>query len=86
VYKSYLEIGVRNFIKGFVSKQPFFGLKGDEFKFYREIVSFIYEFDSTKECRISKQSISNLKKQKTKNKKQKTKTTYKINLFVEGKK
>ena len=73
MYKSYLEIGVRNFIKGFVSKQPFFGLKGDEFKFYREIVSFIYEFDSTKECRISKQSISNLKNKK-KNKKQKPPT------------
>lgn len=44
VYKSFLEIGVRNFIKAYVAKESFLGLKGDEFKSYRELRTFIYYF------------------------------------------
>jgi hypothetical protein len=65
-YRSYLEVGVRNFIKGCVSKESYFGLRGDEFKSYKELMSFIYDFESTKgiklsKVKISEQSISNLK-------------------------
>lgn len=67
-YKSYLDVGVRNFIKSYVAKQPLFGLRGDEFKSYKELLAFINEFDSTKlknfNVKISKQSISNLKHRK----------------------
>jgi len=60
-YKSYLEIGVRNFIKGYVSSEQVFGLKGDEFKTYNDWIFFIYDFKSSKgvrlSLRISKQSI-----------------------------
>jgi hypothetical protein len=66
VYNSFLEVGVRNFIKGCVSKVPYFGLRGDEFKCYKELMTFIYDFGSTKgikltDVKISEQSISNLK-------------------------
>ena len=67
VYKSYLEIGIRNFIKGFVCKEPCFGLRGDEFKSYSELMFFIFDFESVKNIKfpksikISEQSISNLK-------------------------
>jgi hypothetical protein len=65
-YRSYLEVGVRNFIKGFTAVEPYFGLRGDEFKSYRELMSFIYDFESTKgiklsNVKLSEQSISNLK-------------------------
>lgn len=60
-YISYLEVSVRNFLKGYLAKEPRFGLKGDEFVCYREIISFIYGFESAKDIKVSKQSISNLK-------------------------
>jgi hypothetical protein len=71
-YINFLEVGVRNFIKGFVSKTPYFWLRGTEFKYSHEIISFISEFDSSKEfnfngknkIKISRQSISNLKNRK----------------------
>lgn len=65
-YKSFLEIGVRNFIKGCVANESFFGLKGDEFKTYGELIAFIYDFKSTKavSLKLTKQSISNLKHRK----------------------
>ena len=43
-YKSYLEVGVRNFIKGYLAEFPCFGLKGSEFKRYNDLISFIYGF------------------------------------------
>jgi hypothetical protein len=52
---------VRNFIKGYVSSEQVFGLKGDEFKTYNDWIFFIYDFKSSKgvrlSLRISKQSI-----------------------------
>jgi hypothetical protein len=68
VYKSFVEIGVRNFIKACVAKESYFGLKGDEFKTYGEIIAFINDFKSTKAVnftiKVTKQSISNLKHRK----------------------
>jgi hypothetical protein len=64
VYRNYLEIGVRNFLKGYLSEHPFFDLTGTEFKNSRELMDFIYGFDLTKSVRLSKQSISHLKHRK----------------------
>lgn len=63
-YKSYLDVAVRNFIKGYLSKETCFGLKGDEFKTYKDLMNFIYGNVSAKDVRLSKQSISNLKHRK----------------------
>jgi hypothetical protein len=63
-YRSYLEVAVRNFLKGYLSKEPCFGLKGTEFKRSKDIISFIYGNVSAKDVRISDQSISNLKHRK----------------------
>ena len=60
-YKSKIEVGVRNFVRGYLAKDPLFGLKGNEFKFYRDIINFIIGCDHTKEVKISKQTISYLK-------------------------
>lgn len=69
VYNNYLEIGVRNFIKGYVAKEPMFGLTGTEFKTSTELITFITEFDSSKvtdikgmlKIKVSRQSIWNLR-------------------------
>lgn len=68
IYNNYLEIGVRNFIKGYVSREPMFGLTGTEFKTSTEIINFISEFDSTEakisgllKIKVSRQSIWNLR-------------------------
>jgi hypothetical protein len=64
VYKSKIEIGVRNFIKGYLSKVPCFGLKGSEFSSYGEIIHFIFGFDHAKCVKITRHSISHLKQRK----------------------
>lgn len=63
-YKSSLEVGVRNFIKGYYSKNEKFGLKGTEFKNSTDIISFINGITPTKDLKISKHSISKLKNRK----------------------
>lgn len=60
-YRSYIEVGVRNFIKGYLAKEPCFGLKGTEFKGYKELISFIYGFDQSDGVKVSKSSVSHLK-------------------------
>jgi hypothetical protein len=60
-YKSSLEIGVRNFIKAVYSTNEKFGLKGKEFRYIHELISFIYGFESTKHIKISLNSVSKLK-------------------------
>lgn len=60
-YRSFLDVAVRNFLKGYLAKEPLFGLKGSEFDRYQDIMSFIYGFELAKDIRLSKQSISNLK-------------------------
>jgi len=64
IYKSYLEVGVRSFLKRYLAEKPFFGLKGNEFKGYKELISFITGYDQTNGIKISKQSISALKHRK----------------------
>lgn len=61
VYKTYLEVGVRNFIKGYLSKEPCFCLTGSEFPSIKALISFIFGFMPTKGLKISKTSVSNLK-------------------------
>lgn len=61
LYKSRLEIGVRNFIKGYYSSNETYGFTGTEFRYAREIIDFIYGIESTKSLRLSLSSISKLK-------------------------
>ena len=63
-YRCYLEVGVRNFLKGYLSKAPCFGLQGCEFALVKEIINFIHGFEPAKSIRISPASISNLKHRK----------------------
>ena len=65
VYKSGLDVGVRCFIKGYLAKTPCFGLRGDEFQSYVDLINFILGFDQAKGVKISRQSISNLKRKQT---------------------
>jgi hypothetical protein len=63
-YKTFLEVGIRNFIKGYFSLLPCFGLKGTEFKRYQDLIDFIYGFYQAKDVKLSKQSISQLKRRR----------------------
>lgn len=63
-YKSYIEVGIRNFIKGYLSKEPCFGLNGTEFLSYGEIMHFIFGFDHAKCVKLTRHSISHLKQRK----------------------
>jgi hypothetical protein len=64
VYKDFLELAVKNFIKGYLNIEPLFGLQGNEFKNYKELKEFILAYEPAKHIRISSQSISNLKHRK----------------------
>ena len=63
-YRSYIEVGVRNFIKGYLAKEPCFGLKGTEFLSYNDLIQFIHGFDHSKNVKLSRQSVSQLKHKK----------------------
>lgn len=63
-YKTNLEIGVRNFIKAYYSQNENFGLKVGEFKYYKDIISFISGYSQTKGIKLSSTSISNLRHRK----------------------
>jgi hypothetical protein len=60
-YRTKLEIGVRNFIKAFYSNNNNFGMRGDEFKLTKDLISFIYGYSPAKDVKISVSSISHLK-------------------------
>ena len=64
VYKTGIEVGVRNFIKAYYGVSEKFGLRGDEFRNTKEIISFISGDKSTKGIKISRHSISKLKNRK----------------------
>lgn len=64
VYKQFLDLAVKNFIKGFLNKEPLFGLQGNEFKNYKELKYFIHAYEPAKNISISTQSLSNLKHRK----------------------
>lgn len=51
----------KEFYEGYLAKEPYFGLRGDDFKSVKELMSFIYGFEFLKNIKLSKQSISNLK-------------------------
>lgn len=61
VYKTFLEVGVRNFLKGYLSKEKCFGLLGNEFLTVTALISFILGFVPAKGLKISHGSVSNLK-------------------------
>lgn len=63
-YKSKIEVGVRNFIKGYFSLNEKFGLVGNEFKNVKELITFISGDKSTQGIKISRHSISKLKNRK----------------------
>lgn len=66
-YKSVIEVSIRNFIKGYFNNEgSLFGLNGNEFKGYNEIIEFVKEFTNTNGIKynITKKSISNLKNRK----------------------
>lgn len=58
IYRSYLELAVRNFIKGLLSNPQKFNLN-TEVTSYSDLIKFVKDFDN--EIKITKQSISNLK-------------------------
>lgn len=60
-YKSSVEVGIRNFIKAFYSTNEKFGLKGTEFRYTKDLITFIYGHESAKGVKLSSSSISNLK-------------------------
>jgi hypothetical protein len=62
LYKTKMEIGVRNFIKGYYSNN--FGLLGNEFKYAQDLINFIYGNKSAKKVKITTASISKLKNRK----------------------
>lgn len=57
--KNYEDIAIRNFIKVYFYNPRDYGLRGDEFSNYSEIIQFIQNFKP--KFKISKSSISNLK-------------------------
>ena len=70
-YNNTLEIAVRNFIKAlhntderFNFNGERFGLKGNVFVCYNDLINFISDFKSTKDIKYTKQAISNLKNRK----------------------
>jgi len=63
-YKTCLEVGVRNFIKAYYSKNEKFGFKGNEFKRVKDIIDFIYCDKQTRSIKITTQSISKLRNRK----------------------
>jgi hypothetical protein len=63
-YKTNIELGVRNIIKAYYSKNESFGLRRDEFKYVKDLISFIYDAKSTKGIKISTTSVSKLKNRK----------------------
>jgi hypothetical protein len=65
-YKSGLEIGIRNFIKAYYSKNENFGLKGTEFRYVKDMITFISGYESTKvnKIKISTHSITRLRHRK----------------------
>ncbi len=62
VYKSSVELAVRNYIRGLYADPPMYGLNND-FENYRELIDFIHCYD--KNIKVSKDSISKLKNRKT---------------------
>lgn len=60
-YKSYIDLAVRNFIRGLLSNPPLYNLK-NEFTSYSELVEFVQGYDD--KIKLSKSSISHLKGRK----------------------
>jgi len=59
-YKSYKEVAVRSFIKGYFSRK--YNLKGNEFRSYDELIKFVQCYDE--KYKITKSNLSTLKNRK----------------------
>jgi hypothetical protein len=61
--KTILESAVRSFIKGLLAEKPMFGLDRhkDEFKTYKEIISFLKSYEKIGKMTLTPNSISKLK-------------------------
>lgn len=62
-YKDYIDLAIRNFVKGLLSDPVKYNLNKAklELKSYNDIIKYIKDFDDKKVFKISKSSISNLK-------------------------
>lgn len=63
-YKSYIETGVRTFVRACLSDDNRMGLPKNIFPNYRDMIEFINGHPVTSPVKISKSSISNLKSRK----------------------
>lgn len=66
-YKSYIETGVRAFIKACLSKSDSvrYGIPVDLFDSYNSLIEFIYGYEEARIVKLTPSSISNLKDRKT---------------------
>jgi hypothetical protein len=60
-YKSYIDLAVRNFLRGLLSNPPLYNLN-NVLMSYSELIEFVHGYDD--KIKISKSSISNLKGRK----------------------
>ena len=64
-YKSYLETGVRGFIKVYLKEPERYGIPNNMFPTYKALIKFIHEFEPALEVKLSLTGISNLKSRNT---------------------
>lgn len=64
-YKSYLETGVRGFIKIYLNEPVRYGLPKDMFPTYKSLIDFIYEYKPAQEVKLTPKRISDLKNRNT---------------------
>lgn len=60
-YHTYIETGVRGFIKAILSKDNRYGIPKDAFKSYQDIIDFIKGYEPAREVKLSLSSLSKLK-------------------------
>jgi hypothetical protein len=66
-YQNVIEVSIRNFIKGYYNTEgPLFGLIGNEFKNYNQVIEFVKEFTIPNNIKynVTTKSISKLKNRK----------------------
>jgi hypothetical protein len=64
-YKELVETSVRGFIMSCVSNKNRYGIPIDKFKTYKDIISFISNYEPARSIRVTPSMISNLKNRKT---------------------
>lgn len=64
-YKSYLETGVRGFVKICLKDPERYGIPKDMFTTYKSLIDFIYGFEPARMVKLSLSGISHLKNRNT---------------------